>query len=109
MNSRFEVIGVYPIDAPEPCHLIEVLLSGDDNSFDWGEVTQEDPTQPKYNWQVAYDEQLVEENKGESRYVFFFHYLDFSKPLITPFGEINLPKPTALPARLADIEYYPPG
>jgi hypothetical protein len=40
--------------------------------------------------------------------VFFFHYLDLKKPIITPAGSLSLPKPTKQPAHLNDIEYESP-
>jgi hypothetical protein len=30
------------------------------------------------------DGRVLEETDGRNRYAFFFHYLDFRKPLITP-------------------------
>ena len=66
---RFAVRGVHPVDAPEPCHLIEAELA-DAEDFDWGEVTQEDATQPRENWQVAYDEQPLDND--ERCWAFFF-------------------------------------
>ena len=102
---RFDIRGVHPVEAAEPCDLIEVELAGDE-AFDWGEVTQEDATQPRANWQVPYDEQPLDD-QGR-RWVFFFHYLDPSKPLLTPGGPIELPAPTPRPAHLKDIEYTEP-
>ena len=102
---RFTIRGVHPVETPEPCHLIEAeLVNGE--KFDWGKVTQEDSTQPRSNWQVAYDEQPLDEDKR--RWVFFFHYLDFSKPLMTSAGPIQLPAPTPGPAHLKKIEYMEP-
>jgi len=93
------------VEAPEPCHLIEAELVGVDD-FDWGEVTQEDSTQPQANWQVAYDEQPLDERR--CRWVFFFHYLDFDKPLLTPEGPIDVPAPTPRPEHLWAVEYFEP-
>ena len=42
------------------------------------------------------------------RYAFFFHYLDFEKPLVTPAGSLSVPKATNAPAHLKDIEYESP-
>jgi hypothetical protein len=36
------------------------------------------------------------------------HFLDLSRPLRTPFGEIPLPEPTEHPERLAIVEYEEP-
>jgi hypothetical protein len=102
---RFVIHGVHPVETREPCHLIEVVLPKDEK-FDWGKVTQEKPKQPRENLQVAYDEQPVDE--AANRWVFFFHYLDVNKPLMTPLGKVRLPAPTTLPERLASIKYYEP-
>lgn len=40
------------------------------------------------------------------RLVFFLHFLDFARPLRTPFGEVALPKPTPPPKRLTDLIEY---
>lgn len=121
-----KVIGIYPVEAPDPCHLIEISISGGDGIFDVGSITQEDPTQTRDNWQCPYMERLIsadgttiltepfeaedDEDKwiGEYRIGFFFHLLDTSKPLITPFGELTLPPETELPTRLADYTYEEP-
>lgn len=99
------VIGVHPVQAPEPCHLIEVVLVNADQ-YEWGKVTQEVLGQPKSNWQVAYDEQPLD--SARSRWVFFFHYLDHEKPLFTTEGPVPLPAPTPLPAHLMHIQYLEP-
>ncbi|MGQ9780405.1 MAG: hypothetical protein ACUVRM_11145, partial [Bacillota bacterium] len=33
----------------------------------------------------------------------FFIFIDFKRPLITPFGHVHLPKPTPMPERLKKI------
>ena len=76
--------------------------------FDFGEVTQEVDGQPKMNWQVSYDERVIEESEGNARYAFFFHYLDLKKPLLTSSGSITLPEPTKAPAHLKSFVYESP-
>jgi hypothetical protein len=95
------IIGVHSVDAFEPCHLIEVEL---DVPIDWGKVTQEVDGQPADNWQVPWDEQRLD----DKRWVFFFHYLQFDRPLLTPEGPIPVPPKTPLPERLSGIEYETP-
>jgi len=46
--------------------------------------------------------------EGDMRLEFFFHYLDFERPFLTPFGEIQLPTESEFPARLLMIEYEQP-
>jgi hypothetical protein len=101
----FTIRGVHPVRAPEPCHLIEADVP-DGHAFDWGKVTQENPTQPRSNWQVAYDEQPLD--AAGRRWAFFFHYLDPTRPLLTPAGPVTLPPPTPRPAHLNGIEYLEP-
>jgi hypothetical protein len=93
------------VEAAAACYLIEAELS-EPTRFDWGKVTQEDETQPPSNWQVAYDEQSLDEEKR--RWVFFFHHLDLGKPLLTPAGPIPLPAPTPRPTHLKYIAYTAP-
>jgi hypothetical protein len=108
MSTQVQIIGVHPIEAHEPVHWIELLVEGDADAFDIGEVTQEVPGQPKSDWQAPYDERVLEEAEGRIRYAFFFHYLDWKKPLPTPAGSMPLPKPTKQPAHLKNIEYESP-
>lgn len=101
-----ELLGVHPVDSAEPCYLIEMQIAPWDESFDWEEVTQEADDQPRSNWQVAYDETPLDD--AQTRWAFFFHYLDLSKPLLTPAGPCKLPAPTPLPAHLKHIQYLQP-
>jgi hypothetical protein len=108
MAQQAKLIGVHPVEADEPVHLIELLVEGELDDFDIGEVTQEVAGQPKINWQAPYDERVLEESEGMARYAFFFHYLDLEKPLFTSFGSLPLPKPTSVPAHLQGIQYESP-
>jgi hypothetical protein len=117
------VIGVYPVDeAEEPCHLIEVAVSGR-GRFEPGMCTQESPCVPEENWQVPWDEHLLTADgargtplgpgttvdiAGEVRFVFFFHYLDPAAPLRTPAGRAPLPPAAPRPDRLVFMSYEPP-
>jgi hypothetical protein len=120
---NFDIIGVYPVCAREPCHLVELWVRGLDGVLDFGQFTQAIPGQPQSNWQVPYDERVLNENgtapvgdrfpdqimgTGDLRVAFFFHYLDFSKPLLSPAGPLELPAPSERPSRLQFLEYEPP-
>lgn len=102
MGNRVRVIGIHPIAADEPLHLVE--LEADSGDFDFGAVTQEVSGQPRSNWQAAYDEREV----GENRFAFFFHYLDIAKPLLSPVGPLALPPESPVPKHLQGIEYEQP-
>jgi len=108
MATQAKIIGVHPVEADEPVYLIELLVEGNVDDFDIGEVTQEVAGQPKSNWQAPYDERILEEAKQRAHYALFFHYLDFKKPLLTSAGSIALPKPTKAPPHLQDIVYESP-
>jgi hypothetical protein len=107
-KPRARVVGVYPVEADEPVHLIELTVKGDLEEFDFSEVTQENPNQPRSNWQVAYDEQVISEAEKSARVVFYFHYLDVTKPLLTPAGSLALPGPKRMPPRLKELRYEAP-
>ncbi len=102
------IVGVHPVEAEEPVHLIELLVEGDVDAFDIGSVTQEVAGQPKMNWQAPYDERVLEESESKVRYAFFFHHLDFKKPLLIGSDSLLVPAPKKLPAHLQDIEYESP-
>src|SRR5688572_27743244 len=98
---QIKVIGVYPIEADEPVHLVELSVLGAPGVFNVGEITQEIPDQPRDNWQSPYMEQILSASgedvladdyeaserpelwRGDMRLAFFFHYLDFERPLRT--------------------------
>jgi hypothetical protein len=103
-GTERESLEFTPIAAEEPVHLVEVEIDSNADCFDFGAITQEMPSQPQSNWQVAYDEREV----GQNRSAFFFHYLDIAKPLVTPAGPLALPPETPVPEHLRSIEYEPP-
>jgi hypothetical protein len=57
-----KAVGIYPIQAIEPIHLVELEIEDDDAFSDIGEITQEIPDQRRDNWQVPYLEQLLAED-----------------------------------------------
>ena len=115
-----EGVGVYRVpEASEPCHLVEVIVR-DSRGFDVTQFQQEEPGQPPEYWQVAWDERTLnatgdEETseppgdvEGTVRFAFFLHYLDPSRPLLTPFGPVSLPEPSNRPERPGMIKYEEP-
>jgi hypothetical protein len=119
---KVKVIGVHPVqEAPEPCHLIELLVEGE-GEFEVGSITQPDPTRPSSDWQVAYDEYRLAPDgasgeplglapvdlRGEVRLAFYFHYLSPGEPLQTPAGPAALPPVTPMPHRLGFMTYESP-
>ena len=120
---RIDVVGVYSVlEATEKCVLVELTILLGDEEFDFGKVTQEIPGAPSSDWQVPWLEHRLDEggSSGQeqsgsihgptktTRVAFFFHYLDASRPLVTPGGSIALPKATPRPDRLKFMQYEQP-
>ncbi|MEX2173299.1 MAG: hypothetical protein WD872_02990 [Pirellulaceae bacterium] len=123
--TTIKVIGVYPVEAEEPLHLIEVLFYDMQSRAALDGITQEWPARER-GWQVPYLEHILnasgdrvlvgwdqigkrpEDWEGDVRVVFYFHYLSFERPLLSPFGELQVPSPEPLPPRLSNkITYIP--
>ena len=69
---RAKIAGVYPVEADEPVHLVEISIEGGAvDGFDFGEVTQEMADMPRMNWQAPYDERVISETDTRARVVFF--------------------------------------
>lgn len=105
---EIEVVGVHRIEADEPCHLVEVVIRGVSGDVNFGEFTQADESLSRIDWQVPYDERVLAHDDEEVTAAFFFHYLDLSRPLVTPFGSVALPSESPVPAHLAAIQYEQP-
>jgi hypothetical protein len=119
-----DVLGIYPVEAPEPCHIIELMIRGHVGVLRMGAFTQESRGQPRSNWQVPWDERVLSADGTKDmlgpfpsriecdgtavRLAFFFHYLDCDRPLITPAGELALKAPQERPERLAFLAYNSP-
>lgn len=118
MNDKLNIIGVYDIEGHEDVHLIELLINEKPSLIDIGQFTQENHSQPKDNWQVAYDEYYLNfagdkvigdcidlpiNDDVPTRLTFFLYFINFDLPLITQFGKIELLSATKLPKRLESI------
>ena len=98
-------------------HLIEVLIDAT-HPVDFEEFAQPTPTGPRSDWQAPYDEQYLDASgqtlldepldDAPTRAVFFLHFLDLNRPLLTPAGPRDLPAPTRLPDRLHRLVSYSP-
>lgn len=109
-SGHVELLGVHPIVSEQPAHLVHLIMTHEFDEVDWCLFTQVNPELDRSSWQVAYDEHLLERlPDGRSRVVFFFHYLDFARPFLTPAGPLPRPAATPLPADLAHIEYEEPS
>ncbi len=100
------IVGVHPVPAPEPVHLVEIELDPSAVSIDFGSITQSQPDRDSSYWQVAYDERPIPGSPG--RWCFFFHYLDLTRPFESTLGDLPIPPETPVPDRLQLIRYEEP-
>lgn len=108
MENKATILGIHEVAGHDGVWLIEMVLRCATETFDFSEITQAGPNLSRDNWQVAYDEQLIEKSDFHERYAFFFHCVDFSMPLRTPLGNLELPLPTPMPEHLRRITYEMP-
>jgi hypothetical protein len=104
--SGCAIIGVHPVDAEEPVHLVELRLAADHGPISWSAITQRIEGIDRAYWQLPHDERPIPRQPGS--WCFFLHYLDPSRPLSTPWGDLDLPRPTPLPEHLRFIRYVEP-
>ncbi|HWQ92107.1 MAG TPA: hypothetical protein VN673_10575, partial [Clostridia bacterium] len=116
VSGRAEVVGVYPVKAKEPCHLIELRLEAVDPAFDFGGFTQPIPGQPQGAWQVPWMEVILDRTgtrivadtetinsnanllRGNLRVAFFMHYLDITRPLVSQSAKSLYPSRAPCPS-----------
>jgi ABC-type uncharacterized transport system YnjBCD ATPase subunit len=56
---KIEIIGVYSIQAREPCHLVELWIRELEGELLLEEFTQEVVGQARSDWQVPWDERFL--------------------------------------------------
>lgn len=116
MAGTIEVVGVYPVDTVEPVHLVEVIVTDPFDEVEWTAFSQPAPVletsegdEPVEHEAAAHLAEPVEDLPGgRTRVAFFYHALDLSRPLSSPFGDLVLPTATTRPGRLSAITYGPP-
>ncbi len=112
--------GIYTVDENPEVHVIELTFDHPPDEIDVGQITQEILGRDKSNWQSPWDEKYLDENgekvigdycevpqdQAKTRLVFYFHFVDFDKPLMTQHGQVSLTMPTSLPSRLIGLIQY---
>lgn len=105
-------------DTMQDVYLIELALEGDMRRLDVGSIAQDSPLGS--DSQVPYDEHWLSEdgstvlgrwgdfkpNTKPVRVAFFLHRTRLKKPLFGLWGKVDLPKPTRMPKRLAELMPY---
>src|SRR5688572_8019862 len=122
MSRKAQVVGTYLVpNAEQPVVLVELWLEAG-GLIDFSQFRQESSSGKEADDQVAYDEYLLSEDGSKGRRLsfkplrvtervrvaFFLHYPDYSRPLQTPVGPVELPRPSRAPSRLAFVEYIEP-
>jgi hypothetical protein len=123
------IVGVYPVPRNPDVDLVEIEIDRPPSKVDLDKFTQEDQNVDRSSWQVPYDERFLNSDGTDeiserwavgwsarpgvkeartTRLVFFFHFLDAKRPLVTPDGKVALPSRTKRPSRLAFLKYEPP-
>jgi hypothetical protein len=101
--------------------LVEVLVSNADADFDVGDFAQEDPQQPRENWQASWAEALLSPDgerllvvrgdplppdQANFRVAFYLHYWKPGQPLVTSYGRVPTTPPSMMPERLTRLVPY---
>lgn len=125
MTKEVNLIGIYRVAKQPYAYLIELIIKASYTDIPVNEFTQHKEGVPRDKWQVPWDEKYLN-NEGDvvigdwfdkpkevtdtTRLVFFLHFVNFKQPLVTPFGDVGLMLPVAMPERLsAIIQYEEPG
>ena len=121
--DSLELIGVYEVAGEPDVFLVELVVDRRPSEVDVGAFGQEEPGRPREEWQVPWMEHYLNREGTEliaevfdlpaddvapTRLAFFLHFVAFERPLITPFGEVELPESGPMPGRLVGkIEFEP--
>jgi hypothetical protein len=119
-QNSMRLNGVYKVQGLEDVFLVELTFNESPGNVNVNEITQEISGTDRLDWQSPWDEKYLDE-KGEkiigdfleqpsesdlTRIIFFFHNLDFDKPLQTPYGQLKLTQPIDMPRRLNALVKY---
>ena len=117
-ESSIQLIGHYSVDNNPDISLIELLINKKANDIDLLEFTQEVANEPRANWQAPFEEKYLDldgnkiigddidlpsDTINKTRMTFYIYFLDASKPLVTPFGYLQLTEKIEQPKRIKDI------
>ena len=100
------ILGIHPIEARQPVHLVEIEAQLNDMPIVWESITQPIAGKDQSHWQAPYDERKVPNLNW--RWCFFFHFLDLARPLSSHTGDLALPQPTPVPDHLRFVQYEEP-
>ena len=117
-SSPIVLIGHYFVSEDTDASLIELIIEKKANEINVGEFTQEIKNTPRKNWQAPFAEKYLDAD-GKSilgddldlpkvltdttRIIFFIYFLATDKPLVTPFGDLQLTQKIEAPKRVKEI------
>ena len=118
--NKMRLEGIYRLENHDQVYIIELFFNESPDQVDLGQITQESIEIDRMSWQAPYDEIYlneagdkmigdslnIPENCNYTRILFFFHYLDFKKPLLTHIGNLDLTNPISIPDRLKNLIIY---
>ena len=124
MTKKIELIGVYDVKENKNVYLVELGIKTNHENVVINKFTQAIDGKDRLDWQTPWDEKFLNiegtritgdymdsptDTSNFTRLVFFFHFLDFDKPLLTQYGELELSNPEKVPERISSIiEYQKP-
>ena len=117
-NFPVKLLGLYTVEENPDITLVELVIDKKADEFDLGEFSQEIQHQPRLNWQAPFAEKYLsldgeaifgddisppEFLTDNTRLAFFIYFLDPSKPLMTPFGPLQLTQKQEQPKRIKSL------
>ena len=119
-QEKLKVNGVYPVESSNYVHIVELEAKEQIRDLEISQITQVIKGEERLNWQSPYDEKYlnisneligdwIDEpsliNPGE-KIVFFFHHLNFDKPLRTQYGDYEIRGINEPPTWLKELMKY---
>jgi hypothetical protein len=125
--TRIELHGIYNVDAPYLCHLVEISIFGCTKECEelhgivypvtvGGRKTEQSPFCEHYlslvngeilgNFTYAWDHPEIW--LSDLRVAFLMHFLEPGRKIDTPCGTLTIPPASVMPKRLATIQYLSP-
>lgn len=117
-DTLVKLIGLYSVSENPDVTLLELVINKKANEIDIAEFTQEIENEPRLNWQAPFGEKylsidgeiiigddfyLPEFLTNTTRLTFFLYFLDLQKPLMTPFGKLQLTQKQEQPNRIKNL------
>jgi hypothetical protein len=122
-TEQIDIVGIYHVPEHKGVSMVEVIVHAPYTDFDPDGFMKPVPQTDPDTWERADDVRYLNPEGSlmigdrfqrpirtypETRMVVFFHDLDITMPLVTPYGLLPLPKRRPMPERLRRIIQYHP-